>query len=78
MAEHHSESLYMTIFYYLLALTVLEILVALLAAVQVALGRYRGAKTPRAHQWFQCRVQFRGQILFHAMAIFERGVRRLR
>ena len=29
MAEHHSESLYMTIFYYLLALTILEILVAL-------------------------------------------------
>lgn len=29
MAEHHSDSLYMQIFYYLLALTVLEILVAL-------------------------------------------------
>ena len=29
MAEHHSESLYMTIFYYLLALTILEIIVAL-------------------------------------------------
>ena len=29
MAEHHSESLYMKIFYYLLALTILEILVAL-------------------------------------------------
>src|SRR5438309_12099826 len=29
MAEHHSESLYMTIFYYLLALTILEIVVAL-------------------------------------------------
>ena len=29
MAEHHSESLYMKIFYYLLVLTILEILVAL-------------------------------------------------
>ena len=29
MAEHHSESLYMKIFYYLVALTILEILVAL-------------------------------------------------
>ena len=29
MAEHHSESLYMKIFYYLLALTILEILVTL-------------------------------------------------
>lgn len=29
MAEHHSEALYMKIFYYLLALTILEILVAL-------------------------------------------------
>ena len=29
MAEHHSESLYMTIFYYLLALTILEIIAAL-------------------------------------------------
>ena len=29
MAEHHSESLYMTIFYYLLALTLLEIAAAL-------------------------------------------------
>ena len=29
MAEHHSEDLYMKIFYYLLALTILEIIVAL-------------------------------------------------
>jgi cytochrome c oxidase subunit 4 len=29
MAEHHSESLYTTIFYYLLGLTILEIIVAL-------------------------------------------------
>lgn len=29
MDEHHSEALYMKIFYYLLALTILEILVAL-------------------------------------------------
>jgi len=29
MAEHHSDTLYMKIFYYLLALTILEILVAL-------------------------------------------------
>lgn len=29
MAEHHSESIYMKIFYYLLVLTILEILVAL-------------------------------------------------
>ncbi len=29
MAEHHSDALYMKIFYYLLALTILEILVAL-------------------------------------------------
>jgi len=29
MAEHHSESIYMKIFYYLLVLTILEIVVAL-------------------------------------------------
>ena len=40
MAEHHSESLYMKIFYYLLALTILEILVALLRCdADIATGR---------------------------------------
>ena len=48
MAEHHSESLYMKIFYYLLVLTILEILVALptyaalvkgILLVGMALGR---------------------------------------
>ena len=38
MAEHHSESLYMKIFYYLLALTILEILVALPTYAPLAKG----------------------------------------
>jgi len=38
MAEHHSESLYMKIFYYLLVLTILEILVALPTYAPLAKG----------------------------------------
>ena len=38
MAEHHSESIYMKIFYYLLVLTILEILVALPTYAPLAKG----------------------------------------
>ena len=74
MAEHHSEVLYMKIFYYLLALTILEILVALptyatwvkaILLIAMALGKaapggnvFYAPALRAPHSWSDCLHSF--------------------